>query len=381
MKKHKLVIGSVLKPVDDTRMYEKFGLSLDQTTKYDINIIGFYTKKLPKGSNINFHPIFRFHRLSPSRLLAPSKFLKKLIELKPEIVIVNSHELLTVTSLYKILFGAKIIYDVRENYFRNLLFTATFPLPFRPFLAGYVRAKEYLSTLLFDHYILAEKQYAEEFSFSQKKHTIIENKYLPHPHFESPKIREKKSLKNSEKIRLIFSGTIAESTGVFEAISLAKKLHLLDPKIRLKIVGFCSLPETLKRVKMEVENHHFISLKGGDKLVSHQTILSHIQEADFGIICYPHNKSTINSMPTKLYEYLGSHLPIILQNHDRWVQLCQQYNAGITIDFDEVNPEELLSKMKQTENFYSTTPGEEILWHSEENKLTNLIDLTINNNL
>ncbi|MBL3658385.1 glycosyltransferase [Fulvivirga sediminis] len=379
MKKHKLVIGSILKPVDDTRMYEKFGLSLDQTTKYDINIIGFYSKKLPKESNIKFHPIFHFKRLHPSRLLAPSKFLKKLIELRPEIVIINSHELLLTTTLYKIFFGAKIIYDVRENYFRNLLFTPTFPLLLRPLLAGYVRAKEYLSTLFFDHYILAEKQYAEEFSFSKKKHTIIENKYLPQQHFKTPTKRPEKTLENSEKIRLIFSGTIAESTGVFEAISLAKNLHNLNPKIELKIVGFCSLPETLKRVKLELKNSPFITLIGGDQLVSHQTILSHIQEADFGIICYPKNRSTINSMPTKLYEYLGNQLPIILQNHERWEQLSQQYNAGIIINFREVNYHELISKMEQTENFYSTLPGEEILWYSEENKLTNLIEIESNN--
>jgi hypothetical protein len=35
------VLTSILKPVDDTRMFEKFGVSLGQTNKYDVNIIGF----------------------------------------------------------------------------------------------------------------------------------------------------------------------------------------------------------------------------------------------------------------------------------------------------------------------------------------------------
>ncbi|MBL6449129.1 glycosyltransferase [Fulvivirga sp. 29W222] len=372
MKKHKLVIASILKPIDDTRMYEKLGLSLGQTNKYEINIIGFYAKKLPEAKNIIFHPLFNFKRLNISRLVAPLKCFKKYLQLKPELIIINTHELLIVTIAYKILFGTRIIYDIRENYFRNILFTNSFPLLLRPLIAGYVRSKEYLSRLFFDHYFLAERQYENEFSFSRGKSTIIENKYQPVGLDVTQKKDHKNDDKNTTKINLIFTGTIAQSTGVFECIELVKKLHKTEPKIQLKIIGYCSIPATLNRLKKAIENTDFIKLEGGTKLVPHIEVLKAIHEADFGVIYYPWNKSTMNTMPTKLFEYLGNQLPILLQDHHPWTELCSHYNASITVNIDNFDVESTLQKMKTTK-FYTTSPKDEILWVSEEKKLLEII--------
>lgn len=368
MKKRKLVIASVLKPVDDTRMYEKFGLSLGQTNKYEINIIGFYVKKLPKAANIKFHPLFKFKRLSISRLAAPLKCFKKYLQLKPKLIIINTHELLLVTILYKILFGTKIIYDIRENYFRNILYTNSFPYILRPLIAGYVRGKEYLSRIFFDHYFLAERQYEKEFSFPRGRSTIIENKYKP----IELKTEDGKSIKKNLVTTLLFTGTLAESTGIFECINFTKKLHKEDPSVRLKIVGYCSIPATLNRLKKTIESTDFIELEGGDKLVTHSKVLQAIREADFGVIYYPWNRSTMNTMPTKLFEYLGNQLPILLQNHQPWTELCSHYNAAVTINSEDFNAEVVLEKMKSTK-FYTITPKEEILWVTEEKKLLEII--------
>ena len=121
MSKTKIVLASILKPVDDTRMYEKVGISLSQTKKYAINIIGFWTKKkLKTNEAFTIFPAFSFERLAFRRLLAPWMCLKKYIKVKPKLIIFNTHELLIVTIIYKIIFGGKIIYDVQENYYRNI---------------------------------------------------------------------------------------------------------------------------------------------------------------------------------------------------------------------------------------------------------------------
>lgn len=364
MKKTKLVIASVLKPVDDTRMYEKFGLSLSQTNKYAINIIGFYSKNNLSAANITFHPIFNFKRISLSRLLAPLRCFKKLLKIKPDILIVNTHELLFIAFVYKILFGGKLMYDVQENYFRNLLHTTGFPLLTRPLLAGYVRLKEYLSALFVDGYTLAEKSYEQEFNFSKGKSVVIENKLRP--------ITVPPTSRNEAHITLLFTGTIAESTGVFEAIKLASGLHKIDQSVCLKIVGFCAKKQTLNLVKNAIKSLPFITLKGGDTLVPHIEIIAAIQQADFGIICYPENPSTFNSTPTKLYEYLGSHLPVIIQNHDRWKSIIEQYDAGITIDFEQTNYTELMQKLN-SQSFYQNVDTTSLLWASEAPKLIKFI--------
>ena len=73
--KPRLVIGSVLRPVDDHRMYEKLGIALSELGKHEIHIIGSRSQGRVRDKNIVFHPLFDFKRLSVKRFLAPVRFL------------------------------------------------------------------------------------------------------------------------------------------------------------------------------------------------------------------------------------------------------------------------------------------------------------------
>ncbi|MEP2772211.1 MAG: glycosyltransferase [Fulvivirga sp.] len=366
MQKTKLVIASILKPVDDTRMYEKFGLSLSQTNKYDINIIGFYSKNIPTDPNITFHPLFNFKRISLRRVFAPYVFLKRIIKVKPQVLIVNTHELLIVAFIYKILFGTKLIYDIRENYFRNIIHTAAFVRMVRPLIAGYVRLKEYASTLFVDQYILAEKAYRDELKFVKNKVLIIENKYRPSSNKEY-------SIRATDKLKLLFTGTIGESTGIFEAINIAKALYEIEPSVELNILGYCAKKETYHKLLAAIDPYAFIHLQGGDHLVPHNEIINAIHNSDFGIIYYPKNPSTVGSTPTKLYEYLGSQLPVLIQKHQAWNAIVDKYNAGLVINLKKIDYTDLHKKM-QSQQFYEKVAIDELLWSSEESKLLDCID-------
>jgi glycosyltransferase involved in cell wall biosynthesis len=169
-------------------------------------------------------------------------------------------------------------------------------------------------------------------------------------------------------IRLLFSGTISESTGVFEAIHLANVLHQQDQTVRLIIIGYCSLDSTLKAVRLAIQDKPFISLTGGDQLVPHQEIMHQIFNSDFGIIYYPPSPHTENRIPTKLYEYMSAELPLLLQNYPPWVILCDPWQAVIPIDFHApIDAYALLKKMKQS-SFYPIPPTD-VDWSSEEKKL------------
>ena len=47
-KKSTVVIASVLKPVDDSRMYEKIGLTLAGSGRYDVHVIGCDSARIKK---------------------------------------------------------------------------------------------------------------------------------------------------------------------------------------------------------------------------------------------------------------------------------------------------------------------------------------------
>lgn len=369
MKKTKVVVASLLKPIDDTRMFEKFGLSMAETNKYDINIIGFDSKNVRSAKGITFHPSLPFERMSFQRLIQPWKTFRKLIKVKPEVTIVNTHELLIVTSIYKILFGGKFIYDIRENYVKNIRETNVFPWPLRLPLSLWVRFKEWLSKPFIDYYFLAERVYQKQLPFLSKKSVVIENKYAPQAE-ESTAYRSP----DPSYIDLLYTGTISESNGVFDAIDITKSLHLCNSKIRLRIVGYCALKRDLIRLKKEIEPYDFIELNGGDHLVPHSEIVEAIQKADFGFVLKkPNNGMNDDKILTRLFEYTANQLPILLLNNPTWVEFCEQFNAAIEVNPQDFNAQELLSKMKNT-SFYTQGDTSTSLWNSEKEKLLDVLE-------
>lgn len=363
MKKRRIVLASLLKPVNEPRMFEKMGMSLAQSGQYEVHIVGYPSETLISEPNVHFHLLPRFKRISFGRIVARLKALRFIIKVKPELLIVTTHELLGVVILIRILFGAKIIYDIQENYWRNIFFTNAFPKSLRPLLAFFVRLKEWVASPLFSQFLLAEKCYADELGFIKNKFLVIENKCkVPMDFQRNP---------SKDFIKMVFTGTIAKSTGVFQAIDLAKKLHAVEPKIRLNIIGYCTRTNELQKIKEEISKNDFITLTGGDEFISHSSIMDAIATANFGVICYPLSPHTENKIPTKLYEYLACQLPILLQNHKPWMEMCDPYDAAINVNFESPDIDEILKKIHSGNSFSKSPEG--MTWESEEKKLLTLV--------
>ena len=360
IKKRRIVIASVLKPVNDPRMFEKMALTLAR--EYEVHIFGTEAKADLGTESVFFHPLLTFGRISVSRLLAPLRLLRKILTLKPSVLIICTHELLWMVLLAKALVQCRVIYDIRENYCRNILYTNAFPPVLRVFVALYVRSKEWITAPFIDRFFLAEAGYARELSFINDKNTVvIENKVKK---IELPP-ETKWSVDGN--IHLLFSGTLAHTTGVFTAIDIARNLHAVDTRIRLHIVGFSPMHSVRQEIRQAVYEQNFIKFADHTQPIPHTEILRAIQKADVGIIAYPPNRSTANTIPTKLYEYLGYSLPILLIHHPVWTKMCQPYPAAVTFDPANVNFPALLDALTST-RFYQT-PADIAFWETEEKKL------------
>lgn len=358
--KKKIVLASVLKPVNEVRMFSKIATSLAKAN-YAVTIIGQPAAGVPQQTSVQFYPTERFTRLSIERVLAPYRIFRKWLSLKPDILVVSTHELLFWGVLTRLFLRTRVIYDVQENYYLNILHTSAFPAILRIPLAAYVRTKEYLTSPFIHHFLLAESIYAHQLPFVQERYIVLENKHIP----------TATEVTNQQKgyHKLLFTGTLAETTGVFAAIETAKRLHAEDASITLAIIGYAAQEEVLARMNQEVENHPFIRLIGGEQPVPHATILEAITEADFGFISYPPNKSTLGRMPTKFYEYAALGLRILaLPNPYLAAQIT---NSGLGLVFHEAEDSGMLLtrmiKSKASES--SKTP---FLWETEESKLLSL---------
>jgi glycosyltransferase involved in cell wall biosynthesis len=363
IKKRRIVIASVLKPVDDSRMSEKIAVTL--AAQHDVHVIGFSGTTV-QPSNVVLHPMGKFSRISLKRMVTPWRILRMLFDLKPEILIVCTHELLVQAWVMRVFTRCRVWYDVQENYSANILHTKTFPLVLRPLLAGYIRLKEHIATLFVETFLLAEASYLQEMPYL-KESVVLENKVRRE---RTESVREKQA-KDRASTRLLFTGTLSESTGIYTAIDIASRLHEVDPEIRLTIVGFCPRTSDFERLRAICEHAPFITLKGGDRLIPHSDILDEIMQADFGLITYPRNPSTWGSVPTKLYEYMGMKLPIMMVANPKWTALTDRYTASIVVDPDHFSAASVIASMR-IGVFYRIDP-QDVYWESEEDKLLDLV--------
>jgi hypothetical protein len=158
---------------------------------------------------------------------------------------------------------------------------------------------------------------------------------------------------------------------VFTAIDLAVKLHINDERIRLTIIGYCAQSAVLQRIRLLIQPRPFITLISRNAPISHTEIFDAIKKSDFGLITYEINPATMNSIPTKLYEYLGFKLPILLINHKPWVDFCYPFSAAIVFDKNSIDSVSLFKEMT-SKIFYTAEPAD-VYWESEEPKLMRVV--------
>lgn len=385
----RVLLASVLKPVDDTRMRGKFAETLRERLNMELHVAGratgndlHYTlvEALPQ---VHHHRIFWGSRLSLNRLTAQWRYWRLLRVLRPALVIVHAPELLPLTLLWQALdSGRKFIYDIRENYALNVSTQRVYQGLTRRWLAAGLRWVEAQAAKWAAAIVLAEASYAAELPFLSKllpaQVVVLENKYQPQPE-ETLRPRPQALPPLAEPLRLLYSGTISELNGVWEAIALAGQLHAAWPGgARLTIIGFCQHPELLRQLTEKVAaNAAWLTLVGGPVPVPHAAIVAEIGRSHLGLLPYRPHPSSERCRPTKLFEYLAHGLPIISSPNALWGELLQAYGAGVQLNFQQPIDAAALVVQLRGQPFYPGGIPAEALWATEGKKLWHLLDTVI----
>lgn len=377
MSEKRILLASLLKPVNDTRMYGKLGLSLCKLPQVQVHLAGF-SAPLPAEAldNLHFHPIFSFKRISTGRFTAQHKYWQLLKTVKPDLLIVCTHELLLLSWLYCRNHSCRLIYDVQENYSLNLTAQDTYNPILKNLLAKGVRTIENLTAPTIAHFFLAERSYAAELPFIADRYTMVKNKYKPATNYK-PRLTPV-SLKPGP-LKLLYSGTISGIYGIFEAVELANDWHKLNPQVTLTIIGYCAHEPTLQKLKQTIAGKPYITLIGGDKLVPHPEILEAISTHDLGLLPYQPNESTFRCIPTKLYEYMAYGLPVLMQHNKLWDDILTAHGAGLSIDFNNVSSNNTES-IVCNQLFYTNGIPENVFWDTEERKLLTITSQVLQQN-
>ncbi|MBD2768969.1 glycosyltransferase [Hymenobacter sp. BT664] len=380
-----VLLASVLKPVDDTRMRGKFAHTLISRPHTRVHVAG-RGRPGPTGPapmaapGVYQHGIFQGTRLSWGRLAAQWRYWRLLRRVAPAVVIVHAPELLPLTLLWRALGRRRtFLYDIRENYALNVATQRVYSGLTRRGLAAGLRWVESLAARRAAGVLLAEQSYADELPFLQKvpagRVVVLENKYQPAPGEALP-ARPPGPLLPEVPLRLLYSGTISELNGVWEAIALTAALRRAWPGgAQLTIIGFCQQPTLLGQLREAVSQHPaWLTLIGGSEPVPHARIVAEIRRSHLGLLPYRPHPSTERCRPTKLFEYLAHGLPIIASPNALWQSLLDTHGAGLSLDFAAPVDGAALAARLARGNFYPAGMPTDVVWAEESKKLWLLLD-------
>ena len=335
-KKTKIVIASVLKPVDDVRNYEKIGCTLQKSGNYEVIMLGSASQLKNTNNDIAKIPWRKFNRLSVGRILIQFTFIKALFKAKPDILIITTHELLFASLLCKIIMKMRLVYDVQEDYYKNLMHQHFYPFLFRIPAACLIRLIEWISRPFVSHYLLAEESYSKDVGFIKNKFTIVDNKSLPIANESS-----------QQSFNIIFTGTLTEYSKTIEAIQLYLKIKNQFDNPKLIVIGHCPSNSYFNSLEELSASDASIILKVRNYPVPHLEIIQEIEKANLAIIGYESNPINEFKIPTKQYEYTAAKLPYLVRKNTYWSQIGTSWGGAIPIDFNNPENENLPETLSQ----------------------------------
>ncbi|WP_373520375.1 hypothetical protein [Aquiflexum sp.] len=368
----KIAIASVLKPLKDPRAYYRFGLSLRETNKYQINIIGFSTKNETYEKNIKFTTLFCKKRNHYSRLFVNLKLLSILFKDTPKVIIITTFELLPAGMLCKLFLKTKLIYDIQENHLLNLQENKTQSGIKKTLAQLLVNIIEFSSKPFIDHYFFAESCYQDEFS-EFKPFTVLENKFFGNNCPIAP-------IYNviGHQYRFLISGTLTKVYGVLEGIEWFKKINEVYPETTLHIIGHATLPEYQYQIENKM-GHPAITGESSPFPIPYSDILKAYHHADIILMPYYQISSIQPKIPSKLFECFALLKPCLFSPNPKWKSLSDPYPAGMEVNFKDLSnaKENFQTFLKQ--QYYTVIPGQEVLWKSQEEDFLKMIDKLVSN--
>lgn len=362
MQRAKIVIASVLKPLKDPRAFYKMALSLRETSKYHINIIGFSTKNETDENNIKFTPLFYKKRNSLARFSAGIRFLKELIRYKPKVVIVSTYELLPAAVFAKVILNFKLVYDVQENYSLNLQFNQSSIGHKKKLAIHLVKTIEAFAHSAIDLFIFAEKCYVDEFP-RWKPYLILENKFS-----YSGEVNRQPFPSESTNLEFLLTGTLTPAFGTLDGITWFLEFNKRYPTSHLNVIGHVPLENYRKELESMIEDHTSISYQLSDFPLPYSQIVEAISSSEILLLPYRQLPSIAPKIPSKLYEGCALGKLIIHTPNTHWKNLVDQYGQGLELDFlSATNFEEVFNFLSKPRR--ATPPTAiQVYWKSIEHE-------------
>ena len=322
---------------------------------------------ITEAKGLTIFPIKKSKRLW-TRIFRLLKKVPAIRQFDPNFIHLHDPELLLVSPVLRF-FGFKIIYDMHEDFYREL--------DDKPISWISNRSQKLVwnfieKFILYDlPVVFAEESYAKHFDLATES-VVVQN----FPRRGSSLERHQPKRIPNGKPKFVYLGTISIDRGGLKMIEGLDNAFGAS-NYELHFIGDITdseLDVILQRVfaqRTDVIFHGYQSMQDAWKVCS---------ECDVGLAILAPKTNYMESYPTKLFEYLICGLPIITSNFDLYRRLVEKYNVGLCIDpnsDDEISCAcaEIVGKSRYSELSENITafPFEKFVWEKEFEKFTDYL--------
>lgn len=334
--KGRVVHITTVHPPFDTRIFYKECRSLAKKG-YEVYLVhtesSDYDEEKFKENNIK-PIILKKQKSRIKRVFKGTKHaLQEAIKLKAEIYHIHDPELLLITSKLKKT-GAKVIYDMHEDYHTSIMQKEYIPSFFRTVLANLFTLYERKKAKKLE-VILAEKYYENKFPNGVKilNYPIIGN------------LKERIAYSNNNK--LLYTGNVTEDRGAL----IHAEIPAYTEKVEVNFVGKCTR-RLADKMKLVCGEESAIRFKGIDEFVPREEIDKEYIEKNWlaGLAIFPPTEHYMKKELTKFFEYMYAGLPIIVSDFPEWRKFIERHQCGVVVEYDNKK------KIKETVEYLKNNP-------------------------
>jgi glycosyltransferase involved in cell wall biosynthesis len=314
----------------DTRIFYKMCRFLAQ--KYDVSLIAVHPKE-EILENVHVIPFRRFHNRQVRVAVGWFLMFMKACRVNAKIYHLHDPELIPCGLLLRLI-GKKVILDIHENIAEDIFD--------KPWIKHQQRAYgifHFFEKLACRHFyiILAETSYEKRYKLLARRWSTVLN-YCDVDFF-SPYAKNG----YAHEMNLYYIGIILENRGILQIIEAMRLLQLegYDPHFHCVGELYSDLARKIRNLSYYEEvraNLHFygrMPLEEGYEMAP---------KMDIGLCIIWPMKNSMESYPTKLFEYMSVGLPIITSGFDLYRQVVEGNSCGVCVD--PLNPADLKNAIK-----------------------------------
>lgn len=215
--------------------------------------------------------------------------------------------------------GKKIVYDVHEDYPKQILGKFWIPMVCRWPVSVLISIVEWIGSLFFTSIVAATPTIAERFPV--EKTIVVQN----FPKLYELTTRSDENYRDRQ-MNMIYVGVIAQIRGVFENILAMEKVRNKTGKLIL--VGNFSSKEEERNCK-KMKGWERVDFQGW---LNRDQVRNALATSRAGLVLLHPRVNYVDSFPVKLFEYMAAGIPVIASDFPLWRKIIDDSKCGLLVD-------------------------------------------------